>query len=101
MARACVVQVDGIAKLLFKRSSAPNGMPPLLLPARCRAGQTYVLASTASRKVTRSACAISPADASLARTSNGAIGSPAASPEVQVSGRVALEFKSHAAVEYA
>ena len=101
IARACVDQLAGITKLLFKRNSEPNGMLPLLLPARCRAGHTWVLASTASRKVTRSACGISPDAASLARTSSGAIGRPAASPEVQPSGRIALEVSSHAAVEYA
>ena len=85
----------------FRRSSAPYGMLPLLPPAPCRAGHTCWVDSTESRNVTRSACAISPADASASRTSSGAMGRPAASDDVQPSGRIAFDRRSHPAVEYA
>src|SRR4051812_23955903 len=101
MARAWVVQVDGITKSARSRSKAPNGMLPALLPAPWRAGQTEVLARAESRKVTRSACRISPLEASAALARNGVIGRPAASAEVQPAGRSASDFRSHAAVESA
>jgi len=99
-ARACVDQFAGITKSARSRSSAPNGTPPgVSPPARWRAGHTWARAITVSRKVTRSACFTSPAFASSTRASSGRIGNPAASPEVQVSGRIARDRRSQAALE--
>jgi hypothetical protein len=64
-------------------------------PALCDAGQTYPFEP---RVVTRSACAISPAPAiSSYRTSPGKIARPAASADVQPSGRRAFDDRSNTA----
>jgi hypothetical protein len=70
-------------------------------PAAKRAGQLTAKASLGSLKVTRSACLISPEFASAALASSGVIGRPAASADDQSCGRMALERRSHAAVEEA
>jgi hypothetical protein len=90
-----------MAKSARNRSRAPNGMRAGALPAACRAGQVKLLATTASRSVTRNAWRISPLDASAALARNGVIGRPAASPEVQPDGRSASDFRSQAAVDSA
>src|SRR5437868_2547148 len=80
---------------LFSRKRAPIGGhpgPPLL--ASCRAGQMYPCVQS---KVTRIACPMNPACTSSYRTSPGRIGNPAASAEVQVSGRREFEPSGNAA----
>jgi len=59
-----------------------------------RAGQTFVFRIRAFGSVKRSAWRIVPLRASLARSKSGRIGKPAASADVQPSGRSAFEARS-------
>src|SRR3954466_13690099 len=99
---ACGSQLSGTTKSARRRKREPNGIAPgLAPPAPKRPGHVCAVSIALSRKVTRSAWRISPVDASAALASNGVIGSPAASEEPHWSGRNALDFRSHSAVDTA
>ena len=79
----------------LNRSRAPMGGALAFEPALCDAGQTWPLVP---RVVTRKACVISPAPATSSyRSSPGNTARPAASAEVQPSGRRAFVDRSNTA----
>ena len=95
-----VLDVARIARNILRRLSAAGARPSAtrraVLPARCEAGHTKPLVR---RTVARSACLTGPRIASSNRTSPGRIARPAASAEVQPSGRRAFDDRSNTAPE--
>src|SRR5215212_3284160 len=79
--------------LALRRKRVPIGgaFRSVELPSVCLAGQTQVLRIVGA--VNLSACPITPEAISSYRTRPGKIGNPAASAEVQPSGRNALELR--------
>src|SRR5450432_446280 len=90
-----------MSKLAFNRMRIPIGAALALveLAAQCEAGGTN--AARLFCKVNRNACLISPAATSSYRARPANTESPAASAEVQVSGRCPLACRSHTAVDAA
>src|SRR6201995_1026648 len=89
-----VLEKCEMSKLALSRTRIPiGGLFEVPLWASCVAGQTW--SPEVMSSVKRSAWLITPDWISSQRTSPGKIGSPAASAEVQSSGRRALLFRSH------
>src|SRR5438094_5667399 len=81
----------------LRRKRAPNGIVLQLPVAVWRAGQIWD--APAQPRVKRTAWLMSPAWISSTRTKPGMMGSPAASAEVQPSGRSAFEPRLNTAPE--